>query len=87
MIFRSGAGLNMGAGIGQRFDDLVEFVEGAGPPVSEHERQRIRSLPGGVYVVQPEAVDLAQEMVLPVECGFLPPPVEAISPVGAQLLQ
>ena len=77
----------VGAGIGQRFDDLVEFVESAGPAVGEHERQGIGSLPGCVDVVQAEAVDLAHEMVVTVECGLLTAPVEAVGPVSAQLLK
>ena len=77
----------VGAGIGQRFDDLVEFVESAGPAVGEHERQGIGALSDRVDVVHAEAVDLAHVMVVAVECRLLPAPVEAIGPVRAQFLK
>jgi hypothetical protein len=73
--------------VGQRVDHLEELGDRAGPAVREQDRCGVRL--GGAHVqeVHPGAVDLGDELRVPVDGGLGGTPVVVVLPVVGELLE
>jgi len=78
---------SVGAGIGERPDDVGEFDDRTGIAVRDDQGQRIRFGRQSVDEVYRLAVDLCDELRKRVEFGLLGAPVEARRPIVRELSQ
>ena len=72
--------------VGKRTDDIEELDDGSRPAVGDDQRQGVRVAALLVNEVDVDPVDRRREVGKAVDPGLLPPPVELVQPVRAQLL-
>jgi hypothetical protein len=76
-----------GLRVGERFDHVVELDHGARPAVDEQQWRRVGASRPDVQEVHVLSVDCGGVLGVPVDQGFLSPPVERVGPVGGQVLE
>jgi hypothetical protein len=77
----------VGLGVGQSWNDVEEFHDGAGPAVDDEQRKGVRSVGTRVHEVDRLVIDAGAKVLELVELRLLCSPVVLVAPVRHQVAQ